>query len=123
MGWTNIPWYSSHKSDFNYDFHVTLDPAIANAREYNYKPASATEKGERGGMSFFWKGDQKRGGDVDRGSVDGGGEEEIFHTYSTYSRGTEFILGTNRLLDLTPLGRQDVDEKGNSTFWRLHDEY
>src|SRR5687767_1368215 len=28
MGWT-VPWYSSHGSDFNYDFHVTIDKAVA----------------------------------------------------------------------------------------------
>jgi predicted dithiol-disulfide oxidoreductase (DUF899 family) len=34
MGW-NVPWYSSYGSDFNYDFHVTLDEAVA-PMEYNY---------------------------------------------------------------------------------------
>jgi predicted dithiol-disulfide oxidoreductase (DUF899 family) len=34
MGWT-FPWYSSHGSHFNYDFHVTFDPAITPV-EYNY---------------------------------------------------------------------------------------
>jgi predicted dithiol-disulfide oxidoreductase (DUF899 family) len=27
-GW-NITWFSSFGSDFNYDFHVTLDPKVA----------------------------------------------------------------------------------------------
>jgi predicted dithiol-disulfide oxidoreductase (DUF899 family) len=27
-GWT-FPWYSSYDSDFNYDFHVTLDESVA----------------------------------------------------------------------------------------------
>ena len=35
MAWT-VPWYSSFSSDFNYDFHVTLDPAVAPV-EYNYR--------------------------------------------------------------------------------------
>ena len=35
MGWT-VPWYSSCGSDFNYDFHVTLDQAVAPV-EYNYR--------------------------------------------------------------------------------------
>jgi predicted dithiol-disulfide oxidoreductase (DUF899 family) len=35
MGWT-IPWYSSFGSDFNYDFHVTIDESIAPV-QYNYK--------------------------------------------------------------------------------------
>jgi len=44
---------------------------------------------------------------------------EVFHTYSTYSRGLDGLLVTHSLLDLTPLGRQDK-EKG---WWKLHDEY
>ena len=35
MGCT-VPWYSSYGTDFNYDFHVTLDPAAAPV-EYNYR--------------------------------------------------------------------------------------
>ncbi len=34
-GWT-FPWYSSYGSDFNYDFHVTLDESVA-PLEYNYR--------------------------------------------------------------------------------------
>src|SRR5215469_7895514 len=37
MGWA-VPWYSSFGSEFNYDFHVTLDESIAPV-EYNYKTA------------------------------------------------------------------------------------
>ncbi|KAJ9614307.1 hypothetical protein H2200_002443 [Cladophialophora chaetospira] len=42
----------------------------------------------------------------------------IYHTYETYNRGVEALLGTFALLDLTPLGR---DDQGNQL--RLHDEY
>src|SRR5215471_10435046 len=46
MGWT-ISWYSSFDSDFNYDFHVTLDETVAPV-EYNYTDkATLLEKGER----------------------------------------------------------------------------
>src|SRR5947209_155226 len=34
-GWT-LPWYSSIGSDFNYDFHVTLDRSVAPV-EFNYR--------------------------------------------------------------------------------------
>ena len=44
---------------------------------------------------------------------------EVFHTYSTYARGLDPLLGTYRLLELTPLGRQD----GNGSDWKRHDEY
>ncbi len=42
----------------------------------------------------------------------------IYHTYETYNRGVEPLLGTYALLDMTVLGRQD---DGNG--FRLHDEY
>jgi hypothetical protein len=35
MAWT-VPWCSSHGSDFNYDFHATLDES-ATTVEYNYR--------------------------------------------------------------------------------------
>jgi predicted dithiol-disulfide oxidoreductase (DUF899 family) len=96
-GWT-IPWYSSFGSDFNYDFHTTLDPAVAPAR-YNYSPVEDASPGEMPGQSFFLR-------DGDR----------VFHTYSTFARGTEAIGGSYYYLDLTALGRQEEWElpKGRS---------
>ncbi len=41
------------------------------------------------------------------------------HTYSTYARGTEALMGTYRFLDLAPWGRNEDGE----TWWRRHDEY
>jgi len=99
MGW-NYPWFSSFGSDFNYDFNVSLDDTVAPA-VYNYQATDPPVKGERPGLSVFLK--------------EG---DDLFHTYSTYSRGLDVILGTNKLLDLTPLGRQDT-----GTHWKLHDEY
>jgi predicted dithiol-disulfide oxidoreductase (DUF899 family) len=34
-GWT-FPWYSSYGSDFNYDFHVTMDESVT-PMIYNYR--------------------------------------------------------------------------------------
>jgi len=45
---------------------------------------------------------------------------EIFHTYSTYARGLDVLLGANAYLDLTPDGRND---KAYPDFPRRHDEY
>jgi predicted dithiol-disulfide oxidoreductase (DUF899 family) len=109
MGW-KFPWYSSFGTDFNYDFHVTNDEAVAPV-EYNYKDKEeilndrnlmmrTLVKGEGPGMSVFFR----EGGD-------------IFHTYSTFARGLDTLLVTNRLLDLTPLGRQDA------VALKFHDEY
>ncbi|RDL40744.1 Uncharacterized protein BP5553_00723 [Venustampulla echinocandica] len=101
MGW-DFPWYSSFGSDFNYDFHASLDSDVT-PPEYNYKPSKRTSKGEAPGLSVFFK--------------EG---DDIFHTYSTYERGLDILLGTHTLLDLTPLGRQD---ENGPVDWKLHDEY
>jgi predicted dithiol-disulfide oxidoreductase (DUF899 family) len=45
----------------------------------------------------------------------------VHHTYSTYARGTEALMGTYRFLDLAPWGR---NEDGlEEIWWRRHDEY
>ncbi len=96
-GWT-FPWYSSFASDFNYDFHVTLDESVAPA-EYNYRdqatlaaadPAWAGWSGEMPGVSCFLRVD-----------------DDVFHTYSQFARGTESTGGSYYFLDLTALGRQE----------------
>ncbi|MFE0028435.1 DUF899 domain-containing protein [Amycolatopsis sp. NPDC059021] len=97
MGWA-FPWYSSEGSDFNYDFHVTLDADVVPI-EYNYRTAEELEQAGLGwmlgeqrdwhGLSVFL---QRKGC--------------VYHTYSTYARGTDLLNGTFNYLDLTPLGRQ-----------------
>src|ERR1700694_3902329 len=94
-GWS-IPWFSSFGSDFNYDFHVTLDANVAPV-EYNYRPKAEMlarktpngTEGEEHGLSVFF-------------AVDG----EVFHTYSVYGRGTGCLTDAYALLDQTPYGRQ-----------------
>jgi len=95
-GWS-IAWFSSFGSDFNYDFHVTLDPKVTPV-EYNYRTTEEIAaakghpvlmEGEEHGLSVFFQ----LGGDV-------------FHTYSAYARGTESVTDAYRLLDITPYGRQ-----------------
>jgi predicted dithiol-disulfide oxidoreductase (DUF899 family) len=114
MRWT-IPWYSSHGSDFNYDFRVTLDQSVGQV-EYNYRPFDEAELASGGtempGVSVFLR--------------DG---ERVFHTYSTYGRGTDLHNTAYLYLDLTPLGRQegwngtpDLGDEGQN--WvRHHDQY
>lgn len=97
-GWT-VPWYSSYGSDFNYDFHVTLDESVA-PPEYNFRSKDELRKrsgeepwfmeGEAHGLSVFF-----RMGD------------DVFHTYSTYARGCEGLTDAYSLLDRTPYGRQE----------------
>jgi predicted dithiol-disulfide oxidoreductase (DUF899 family) len=100
-GWT-IPLYSSFGSDFNYDFNVTLDASVAPI-QFNYRgPDELREAGmdwilntgdqpmEQPGMSCFLR--------------DG---DDVFHTYSTFARGTEQTGGAYGILDMTALGRQE----------------
>ena len=117
MGW-NVPWYSSFGSDFNYDFHVTLDADIAPV-EYNYKSAADLGDDWQG-----WSGEQPGTSAFLR---DG---ERIFHTYSSYARGGDLLLGTYNWLDLTARGRQEDWEQpprpdnGQFQGWvRHHDRY
>jgi predicted dithiol-disulfide oxidoreductase (DUF899 family) len=100
-GWT-FPWYSSFGSQFNYDFHVTIDSSVAPV-EYNYRSQAELEtadvawrewSGEQPGISCFL-----RDGDA------------VFHTYSTFGRGVEVMMPAYPLLDLTALGRQEEREE------------
>lgn len=105
QGW-DLPWYSSHESDFNYDFHVTLDEAVAPPM-YNYREADelASRKGDE---PWFLK------GELHGLSVFFRLEEEVYHTYSTYARGSESLTDSYRLLDQTPYGRQEDFEDSPS---------
>lgn len=97
MGW-RFKWVSSSGSDFNYDFTVSSTDV---ARPYNYG-TSEFRFPEREGASAFAR--------------DGG---EVFHTYSTYARGVEALMGTYSYLDLMPKGRGE-DELDFPMAWVLH---
>jgi predicted dithiol-disulfide oxidoreductase (DUF899 family) len=99
-GWT-FPWYSSHGSDFNYDFHVTMDESVA-PLEYNYR---TKEEHEQAGTAYYFEGEQP----IEEPGLtcflrDG---DDVFHTYSTFGRGAEMLGGSYYFLDLTALGRQE----------------
>jgi predicted dithiol-disulfide oxidoreductase (DUF899 family) len=107
MGW-KFDWVSSHGSDFNHDFHVSFseDEVGSGKVDYNYtkQPFGSTEAP---GLSVFEK------------DADG----TVYHTYSVYGRGVELMMGTYRILDLTPKGR-DEDNLEHSMAWvRYHDSY
>jgi predicted dithiol-disulfide oxidoreductase (DUF899 family) len=110
MGWT-FPWYSSFGSDFNYDFHTTLDEAIAPV-EYNYRVKAEVEQA---GGTWWYEGEQSGTSAFLR---DGDG---IYHTYSTFGRGDDLLLTTYNYLDITALGRQE-DRLKVSGFLH-HDKY
>ena len=97
-GWT-FPWYSSNGTDFNYDFHVTLDESVAPV-EYNFRDK---EELEQAGLGWLADGSSEQPGY----SVFLRDGDQIFHTYSMYARGAESLGGSYYFLDLTALGRQE----------------
>lgn len=104
MGW-HFPWVSSAGGDFNYDFDVSFRPedVAAGRTTYNYRPYRGGME-DLHGLSVFAKGADGR----------------IFHTYSTYGRGGDVLIGAHHILDLTPKGRNE----GSTMDWvRLHDRY
>jgi predicted dithiol-disulfide oxidoreductase (DUF899 family) len=105
MGWP-FKWVSSNGNDFNFDYHVsfTKEEMAKGKVYYNYGMIAAGIE-ELPGLSVFYK--------------DEAGN--IFHTYSTYARGTEALLTAYNILDLTPKGRNETSNLGD---WvKRHDEY
>jgi predicted dithiol-disulfide oxidoreductase (DUF899 family) len=103
MGW-EFPWYSSLGSDFNYDFHVTFDESRVSF-EYNYR---SREELEALGVPI---GEWEQPFDLHGLSAFLRDGDRVFHTYSTYARGTDGVGSTTSFLDLTALGRQEEWEE------------
>jgi predicted dithiol-disulfide oxidoreductase (DUF899 family) len=106
MGW-RFKWVSSHGSDFNFDYHVsfTKEDEAKGKVYYNYGMGEFVSD-ELPGLSVFYK--------------DANGD--IFHTYSTYARGLDILVGTYNFLDLVPKGR-DEDPESTMDWVRRHDQY
>jgi predicted dithiol-disulfide oxidoreductase (DUF899 family) len=107
MGW-RFDWVSSNGSDFNYDYHVSFTPEeLAKGKvDYNYTEEEFPSA-EAPGISIFYK----------------DAEGNIYHTYSAYGRGVEVLLGTYRVLDLVPKGRDEEGLDFSMSWVRYHDKY
>jgi predicted dithiol-disulfide oxidoreductase (DUF899 family) len=107
MGW-RFRWVSSNANDFNHDFGVSFTPEERSrgAVAYNYTVQPFPSE-EAPGISVF------------RRDADG----TVFHTYSTYGRGVEVMMGTYALLDLTPMGRDEHNPEYTMDWVRHHDRY
>lgn len=107
LGW-RFPWASSYANDFNVDYHVsfTKDDLAKGSIYYNYGMVedAAYQNDELPGLSVFYKDDNG----------------DIFHTYSSYARGLDILVGAYNFLDLTPNGR---NEEEIMDWVRRHDEY
>ena len=107
MGW-QFKWVSSNANDFNFDFAVSFKAEEMARGEvfYNYGPVPSRGE-EAPGVSVFYKNDAG----------------EVFHTYSTFGRGVEVMMGTYDLLDLTPKGRDEREVDYKMEWVRHHDRY
>jgi predicted dithiol-disulfide oxidoreductase (DUF899 family) len=107
MGW-RFHWVSSYDSDFNYDYQVSMSKEELDKGEvyYNYSMQKFPSE-ERPGTSVFYK--------------DAAGN--IFHTYSSYARGLDILIGAYNWLDLTPRGRDEAGLKHGMAWVRHHDKY
>jgi predicted dithiol-disulfide oxidoreductase (DUF899 family) len=103
MGW-QFDFVSSYGSDFNHDYHVSFtEEELAKGKVYyNYEMTDGFN--ELPGISVFHKDDNG----------------DIFHTYSSYARGGDILIGAHNFLDLTPKGR---NEDGTMSWMKRHDEY
>jgi len=106
MGW-KFKWVSSFGNDFNHDFHVSFTKdEMAKGAEYNYTVDKIPSE-ELPGLSAFIK----------------SGNGDVFHTYSSYARGLDILVGAYNFLDMAPKGR-DEDALRSSMAWVCrHDEY
>ncbi|MGD1087320.1 MAG: thioredoxin family protein [Verrucomicrobiota bacterium] len=106
MGW-KFKWLSSFKSDFNFDYHVSFTPEEIKSGTLSYNYGKIKMKiDELQGTSAFYK--DKSG--------------DIFHTYSTYSRGIDLLNTTYNFLDLTAKGRDENPDR-TQDWVRYHDQY
>jgi predicted dithiol-disulfide oxidoreductase (DUF899 family) len=131
MGWS-FNWASSYRSDFNLDFGVSADdsahevvpllpanegaafPLLSDQGVRDSLPPAVTQNAAATGTDVA--GYFSEGHGVSTFARDG---DTVYHCYSTYARGTEFLMGYYAILDRTPKGRDESDE-----MWvRRHDEY
>ena len=112
MGWS-FNYVSSFDSDFNFDYGVSFTPELLATGEasYNFEPlpreAPPGMPLELPGASVFYK--------DENGAV--------YHTYSTYARGLDALMGTYQWLDLVPKGRDEAGLNHTMAWVRHHDRY
>ena len=107
MGW-KFPWVSSNQNDFNHDYHVsfTKEELAQGQVDYNYAKQKFPSE-EAPGLSVFTK----------------NAAGEIFHTYSTYGRGLDILLGAYNFMDMAPKGRDEEGLAHGMAWVRHHDRY
>jgi len=106
MDW-QFPWLSTAGTDFNEEFAVSFskDDVEAKAKLYNFETQAPMGQQMPGASAFIKEGD------------------DIFHTYSTYTRGLDILNPTYHWLDMTAMGRDESDLPFSMAWVRRHDEY
>jgi predicted dithiol-disulfide oxidoreductase (DUF899 family) len=107
MGW-HFKWVSSFGNDFNHDYNVSFskDEIAQHKAYYNYQTLDALRE-ETPGASVFYKNNAGN----------------LFHTYSTYERGLDILVGAYNYLDLVPKGRDEEGLDFTMSWVRHHDRY
>jgi len=108
MGWS-FPWVSSYGNDFNRDYHVsfTKEEMAQGKAYYNFGTITDFPSEEAPGVSVFYKND----------------DGQVFHTYSSFARGGDILLGTYNWLDMAPKGRNETGLSFPMAWVRHHDRY
>ncbi len=107
MGW-NFKWLSSNANDFNFDYDVSFTKEeIAKGEVYYNYGKQPFPKEEGPGASAF--------------SKDAAGS--IFHTYSSFGRGLDMMIGAYNWLDIAPKGRDEEGLPAPMAWVRHHDKY
>jgi predicted dithiol-disulfide oxidoreductase (DUF899 family) len=135
MGWS-FTWASSHDSDFNVDFGVsaveqTTGPAAPRpqANELALLKLLHDQPAVRESLPLVTaQNAASTGTDLEGYFSEGHGistfaseNGTVYHCYSTYARGTEFLMGYYAILDRAPNGRGEGDQP--MSWLRRHDEY
>jgi predicted dithiol-disulfide oxidoreductase (DUF899 family) len=136
MGW-GFDWASSHDSDFNVDFGVsagepvTHDPAAPGleANELALQKLLADQPAIGASLPLVTAHNASATGtDLDGYFSEGHGistfareSDTVYHCYSSYARGTEFMMGYYAILDRAPKGRDEGDQPMG--WLKRHDEY
>jgi len=136
MGWS-FTWASSHESDFNADYGVSAGEQMTHdsaaprpeANELALLKLLEEQPAIRENLPLIASQNaSSTGTDLDGYFSEGHGVSTfaresgtVCHCYSSYARGTEFLMGYYAILDRTPKGRDEGDQP--MKWLRRHDEY
>ncbi|HET6150902.1 MAG TPA: DUF899 domain-containing protein [Polyangia bacterium] len=136
MGW-RFPWASSYESDFNFDYGLSAadgtprgpSEPLLEANELAVLKLLHEQPAIRQGMpSIVANNSSATGTSVDGYFSEGHGfstfareGDAVYHCYSSYARGTEFLMSYYGILDRAPKGRDEGDQP--MSWMRRHDEY